>query len=228
MIIAGDINQLLIKDFCLQNNLLQLVTKLTRGKKTLDVFITNYPHLWKSPASFKGLVRSDHMTIVVNPQFQAKPERKYVCFRDVREHRKIKMEKKLAEYDWSTIASVQDMDTAACKLSDSILSLVNECFPPKKVRISSRDSPFMSPVVKHLRNLRNNAYYTTPDRVVIPDDTSLPMIEAHVVEKFLMKQKRTAPGPDEIPYWIWRDYAPYLAPMVTKIVNLSLNQQHVP
>ena len=86
----------------------------------------------------------------------------------------------------------------------------------------------MSPVVKHLRNLRNNAYYTTPDRVVIPDDTSLPMIEAHVVEKFLMKQKRTAPGPDEIPYWIWRDYAPYLAPMVTKIVNLSLNQQHVP
>ena len=101
-------------------------------KKTLDVFITNYPHLWKSPASFKGLVRSDHMTIVVNPQFQAKPERKYVCFRDVREHRKIKMEKKLAEYDWSTIASVQDMDTAACKLSDSILSLVNECFPPKK------------------------------------------------------------------------------------------------
>ena len=54
------------------------------------------------------------------------------------------------------------------------------------------------------------------------------MIEAHVVEKFLMKQKRTAPGSDEIPYWIWRDYAPYLAPMVTKIVNLSLNQQHVP
>ena len=33
MIIAGNINQLLIKDFCLQNNLLQLVTKPTRGKK---------------------------------------------------------------------------------------------------------------------------------------------------------------------------------------------------
>ena len=43
-----------------------------------------------------------------------------------------------------------------------------------------------------------------------------------------MKQKRTAPGPDEIPYWIWKDYASYLAPMVTKIVNLSLHQQHVP
>ena len=69
MIIAGDINQLLIKDFCLQNNLIQLVTKPTRGKKTLDVFITNYPHLWKSPTIFKGLVRSDHMAIVVIHNF---------------------------------------------------------------------------------------------------------------------------------------------------------------
>ena len=32
---TGDINQLLIKDFCIQNNLLQLVTKATRGKKLL-------------------------------------------------------------------------------------------------------------------------------------------------------------------------------------------------
>ena len=47
----------------------------------------------------------------------------------------------MAAYDWSTIASVQDIDTAACKLSDSILSLVNECFPQIKVRISSRDPP---------------------------------------------------------------------------------------
>ena len=83
MIIAGDINQLLIKNVCLQNNLLQLVNK--------------------------------PMAIVVNPQVLAEPERKYVCFRDVREHRKIKMEKKMAEYDWSTIASVQDIDTASYK-----------------------------------------------------------------------------------------------------------------
>ena len=142
MIIAADINQRLIKDFCLQNNLLHLVTKPTRGTKTLDVLI------------FKGLVRSDHIAIVVNSQYLAKPERKYVCFRDVRD-RKIKMEKKLAEYDWSTIASVQDMDIAAYKLSDSILSLVNECFPQIKVRISSRHPPFMPPLVKHLCNLRS-------------------------------------------------------------------------
>ena len=80
----------------------------------------------------------------------------------------------------------------------------------------------------YFHSINSDAYYTTPERVVIPEDTRLPMIEAHVVEKFLMKQKRTAPGPHDIPYWTWMDYAPYLAPMVTKIVNLSLNQQHVP
>ena len=42
MIVVGDINQLPIQDFCFQNNLFHLVTKPTRGKKTLDVFITNF------------------------------------------------------------------------------------------------------------------------------------------------------------------------------------------
>ena len=95
------------------------------------------------------------MVIVVNPQYLAKPKRKYVCFRNVREHRREKMEKKLAEYGWSTIASAQDIDTAACKLSDSILSLVNEGFPQIKVQISSRDPLILSLLVKHLCNLRN-------------------------------------------------------------------------
>lgn len=80
--------------------------------------------------TFKGLLRSDHLAIVVNPQSLAKPERKYVCYRDVCEHRKIKMEGKLAECDWSSIAGV--------KLNDLILSLVNEYYPQIRVRISSR------------------------------------------------------------------------------------------
>ena len=96
----------------------------------------------------------------------------------------------------------------------------------KTTNISSTIDPEL--INTYFHNINSDAYYTTPERVVIPEDTRLPMIEAHVVEKFLMKQKRTAAGPDEIPYWIWRDYAPFLAPMVTKIVNLSLNQQHVP
>lgn len=39
---------------------------------------------------------------------------------------------------------------------------------------------------------------------------------------------RTATGPDEIPYLPWREYADFLAPVITKIFNSSLRQQKVP
>ena len=74
-----------------------------RGQRILDIFITSCPYLWKKPSVFKGLVRSDHMAIIVNPCVQAKLERKHVYFRDVREHRKINMEKCLQKCDWSEI-----------------------------------------------------------------------------------------------------------------------------
>ena len=49
-----------------------------------------------------------------------------------------------------------------------------------------------------------------------------------MVENFMTKQKSSAPGPDGIPYWIWRDYAQYLAPIITRILNFSLSQQYIP
>ena len=38
----------------------------------------------------------------------------------------------------------------------------------------------------------------------------------------LSKIKKTASGPDGIPYWVWRDNALLLAPVVTFIWNLFL------
>ena len=37
-----------------------------------------------------------------------------------------------------------------------------------------------------------------------------------------------ASGPDEFPYWLWRDYSHHLAPVITKIFNCSLRHQTVP
>ncbi len=77
IIIAGDINHLKITDFTRQHNLDQLVKKFTRGLKTLDVFLTNRPYIWKVPTAFTSLVRSDHLAIMVAPQTLAKAE-KYI------------------------------------------------------------------------------------------------------------------------------------------------------
>ena len=253
---------------------------------------------------FKGLVRSDHMAIIVNPCLQAKPERKHVYFRDVREHRKINMEKCLQKCDWSAIYKANNVDEATTLLNDKIFSISNECFPLIKVKVSTHDPPYMSPLVKHLCNKRNkqikimanpdiqerinklirlnqirsvneenrkfkqdslkwwdtvnkitgrrvnsnnlsfsidpkvmndhfhnintDPHYSTIERLSIPEGTRIPVVDISMVEHFMMKQKKSAPGPDGIPYWIWRDYAQYLAPIITRILNFSLSRQYVP
>ena len=62
----------------------------------------------------------------------------------------------------------------------------------------------------------------------IPDDSRIPEIPLHVVTHFLSKLKRTACGPDELPYWLFRDFAYDLAPAVTDVFNSSLRQHKVP
>ena len=44
----------------------------------------------------------------------------------------------------------------------------------------------------------------------------------------MMNLKRTGSGPDGFPHWFWKDFAPYLAPVLTPIINSSLKQQSVP
>ena len=49
-----------------------------------------------------------------------------------------------------------------------------------------------------------------------------------VLTAILLLLPLTASGPDEIPYWLWRNYADYLAPIITKIFNNLIKQQKVP
>ena len=53
-----------------------MVRKPTRGQKVLDVFLTNCPHLWNPPNVFDGVVKTDHLAVIVTPRAAAKPERK--------------------------------------------------------------------------------------------------------------------------------------------------------
>ena len=88
----------------------------------MDVFLTNRPHLWKpTTCVFKSLVKSDHMAVMISTQILAKPVRKTVYIRDVREHRKLEMDRKLAVRDWSDVYDCdndEDMVKAASKLKE--------------------------------------------------------------------------------------------------------------
>ena len=63
--------------------------------------------------------------------------------------------------------------------------------------------------------------------VDIPVDARIPVIPLHVVKHFL-SIKMTACGPDELPYWLFRDFARDLAPAVNDVFNSSLQRHNVP
>jgi hypothetical protein len=65
------------------------------------------------------------------------------------------MTKKLKTWDWNQIHDCNDVNDAVTLFNDTITNLFNECFPLIKVKMSTRDPPYMSPLVKHLCKIRN-------------------------------------------------------------------------
>ena len=49
-----------------------------------------------------------------------------------------------------------------------------------------------------------------------------------MVRQFLDNLRKTAVGPDDIPYWFWRSFSSDLAPVITIIFNQSLTEGIVP
>ena len=68
-----------------------MVRKPTRGQKVLDIFLTNCPHQWNRSRVFEGMVKSDHLAVVITPQVAVKPERKTVYFGDARDRLMLKL-----------------------------------------------------------------------------------------------------------------------------------------
>ena len=308
IIIAGDINKLNIRNLLNQLSLIQLVKVPTRGQNILDVFITNAPHDWKKVKVVKSLVKSDHDMVITYPRDVIKAERKNSYFRDVRQHKKINMLYELGTVDWNMITKDgQTPDEMTLKFYETMWPIFEKCFPLIKVRTSSRDPPFMSPLVKHLlkqrkraiqksdsesharlqdqinklirenqlnavkqenknqktgskqwwsnvnsitgRNNRSrsvsaafdpseiNVYfqsinsdpqYAAPEPVEIPDGTRVPSLSINTTLHLLQNLKRTASGPDDLPYWFWKEFAFELAPTITNIFNTSLKLSKVP
>lgn len=108
----------------------------------------------------KGLVRSDHLAVTVSPLVPAKPSGKFVSFRDPRDHCKIVMDRKLELCNWTDIIDLDDPEECVRALNDRLWKMFDESFSLIRVKVSSRDPPFMSPLVKHLCNIRNKSSRT--------------------------------------------------------------------
>ena len=78
------------------------------------------------------------------------------------------------------------------------------------------------------QKINTDTHYTTPVPLLIPEGTRIPTVDENSVKNIMINLKRTGPGPDGFPYWLWKDFASYLAPVLTRILNSSLEQQCVP
>ena len=80
----------------------------------------------------------------------------------------------------------------------------------------------------YFQEINTDADYSAPDPVPIPDVTCVPVLSTSTVQKFLLNTKHTSSGHDELSYWLWRDFADDLAPVVTSAFNCSLRHQTAP
>ncbi len=80
----------------------------------------------------------------------------------------------------------------------------------------------------YVQSINTDPNFSAPVQVQIPEGTHIPVIPEHIVQKFLLNLKRTSSGPDEQPFWLWRDFAYDLAPIITSVFNSSLKYQTVP
>ena len=100
----------------------------------------------------------------------------------------------------------------------------------ERKRGSQNVSSILSPSVinRYFKEINTDSVYSIPQRIPIAPGTRIPALEVHTVQRFLARQKRTAPGPDWLPHWIWRDFSHLLALLITKQFNRSLQEQFFP
>ena len=64
--------------------------------------------------------------------------------------------------------------------------------------------------------------YTAPTPLEIGEEVEIPTVSERVVWNTLQRIKKTATGPDAVPYTVWKDHAELVTPVVTWVWNLSL------
>ena len=55
-------------------------------------------------------------------------------------------------------------------------------------------------------DISTDPYYTAPELEEIPEGTRVPMLTVEMVSKFPQNKKCTSSGPDDLPYWFWKEF----------------------
>ena len=84
------------------------------------------------------------------------------------------------------------------------------------------DNTFANQLNDYFHELCTDQNYIAPVDVVVGSKIEVRKIPERLVWKSLSNIKRTARGPDGIPFWVWKEHAQILTPILSHIWNLSL------
>ena len=110
IIVMGDLNRLNTSHINRQFKLKQLVKFSTRGRRTLDVILTNLSQFYDQPEKLPPFGLSDHFTIKVLPMRPKRSDNiKILRTRDTSESNKMALGRVLSGIDWSCLHQFKNL-----------------------------------------------------------------------------------------------------------------------
>ena len=131
----------------------RIVKAPTRKDAILDLVITNLHDHHDKPQAFSPVGPSDHKIISVSPLVRkaGTASEKCILKRDLQPSRKADMGKYLCSLDWPLLlSSLETCDELLCVFEQVIHTGLDPLMPVRKVRMNTRDAPWMT---QHLKGL---------------------------------------------------------------------------
>lgn len=88
--------------------------------------------------------------------------------------------------------------------------------------VLSLDHAFLEELNDYFGELCTDNTYMEPEPLKIENDHMIPEITVSQAWNSLQQRRKTATGPDDIQYTVWKDHGALLAPVITMVWNLSL------
>ena len=149
VVLCGDFNNLDTDDLVLDCGLYDVCTEPTRGNNRLDKILCSDEIYFNGIEQFTSTLRTDHMGLVAYHGVE-QSEKKVVYYRDHRFANKNHLNYLLDIHDLSYFLNYNDPNVLLGELSNELLNLYKVACPLKRVVLSSKDPPFMTPVIKYL------------------------------------------------------------------------------
>ena len=160
--ILGDFDNLDISRIKNQFRLKQLIQFHTRGKRTLDLILTNLEQYYQPPVRLPPFGLSDHFTVFTEPKLRTdhQTNKRIRKSRDLRPSRTAAMGAFINDFNWSILNQFQTCEQKLNYFQSVISTGMDILLPVKKSRICNNEPSWMNHYLKSLIHKRQLAITT--------------------------------------------------------------------